>query len=742
VGFLVSKRRHQSPGQESSRASTAAARTSDDPHGPLLGIVWVGVIAYLAAFLWTALPIVMPDSNTVIRRIDVLWTVFLGDQMVAFWFEGFSPTSLLQRGQILTSAAGILLVACAAGWICLRWTGIDRLLTRLERFVFAAGVGLNVVSLATLGLGLIGAMNRWLFIGAGGLVVAGAMAMGWRGKNPPAEPGADPTRPPASRRQSAASLFSDPRWLWAGVPFVVVLVLGAMLPPIDFDVREYHLQAPKEFYQNGRIGFLPHNIYANMPLGAEMLSLAGMIVCDDWWFGALVGKTLIALYAPLAALALLAAGWRFASPAAGVVAALVYISIPWIDLVSTHGLVEGAFAFYLFAALLAVMLWQSCNDTLRERLLWLAGFLSGAAVSTKYPAVLFSVLPMAAAVVYTMLAPQRDKTSRLATAHPLIRPVAVFLLAVVVGCGPWLEKNFMQTGNPVYPLLVNVFGGATRTPEKDAQWTRVHDPPNSQLADLAKRTGEVILASPWLSPLLMPLAALALVGPRRRMAWWLAAYFAFVFLGWWFFTHRIERFWVPVLPIVALLAGMGAVWTDARVWRAPFVALLLFGLLSNFVLITSGTLGDNRYFADLNVLRVDAARVDPWHLYLNQRGDEVTKVLLVGDAEPYDVELPVLYNTVFDDNLFETIARDRTPEEVRQALAEQNISHIYVNWSEVGRYRSPGNYGITKFIDPSVFESLVEAGVLAPQPPIEGNPNALYRVLPASPDRADDGESR
>ncbi len=73
------------------------------------------------------------------------------------------------------------------------------------------------------------------------------------------------------------------------------------------------LQAPKEFYQAGRITFLPHNVYANMPLGTEMLSLLGMVVAGDWWTGALVGKTLIACFAPLTALALLAAGRRFVS---------------------------------------------------------------------------------------------------------------------------------------------------------------------------------------------------------------------------------------------------------------------------------------------------------------------------------------------------------------------------------------------------------------------------------------------
>ncbi len=39
-------------------------------------------------------------------------------------------------------------------------------------------------------------------------------------------------------------------------PFVVVMLLGAMLPSIDFDVLEYHLQGPKEYYQAGRIAFL------------------------------------------------------------------------------------------------------------------------------------------------------------------------------------------------------------------------------------------------------------------------------------------------------------------------------------------------------------------------------------------------------------------------------------------------------------------------------------------------------
>lgn len=73
------------------------------------------------------------------------------------------------------------------------------------------------------------------------------------------------------------------------VPFGVYLLLGAVSPPTDFDVREYHLQGPKEWFQQRQINFLPHNVYTSFPFLTEMLSLTGMIFAADWWHGA--GRT-------------------------------------------------------------------------------------------------------------------------------------------------------------------------------------------------------------------------------------------------------------------------------------------------------------------------------------------------------------------------------------------------------------------------------------------------------------------
>ena len=64
-------------------------------------------------------------------------------------------------------------------------------------------------------------------------------------------------------------------------PFVLLMALGAMLPTIDFDALEYHIQGPQGILP-GREGSpsWTHNVYTSMPFGVEMLHLLGM---DGGW---------------------------------------------------------------------------------------------------------------------------------------------------------------------------------------------------------------------------------------------------------------------------------------------------------------------------------------------------------------------------------------------------------------------------------------------------------------------------
>jgi hypothetical protein len=528
--------------------------------------------------------------------------------------------------------------------------------------------------------------------------------------------------------------------LWLGVPFILLVLLGALFPPREFDVREYHLQAPKEWFQAGRITFLPHNVYANMPLGPQILSLAAMAGMSgerDWWWGAMVDKVLLASYAPLTALALFAAGRRFFGEAAGVVAALVYISIPWIAHVSLEGYVDGALACYLFLAVYAALLAGEAQDAADRRRRWvLAGFLAGAALSCKYPAALFVVAPLAAwAALSRLIAPRQPAPPKDIPPIPLWKrldglSIGAFLIAVAIGGGPWLAKNWALTGNPTYPLLYSVFDGATRTPARDAQWRAAHAVPRNSPAQIGGAIADVTVRSEWLSPIVWPLAALAIftIG-RRRVVWPVVALLIFILVAWFLFTHRIDRFWIPALPLAALLAGVGATWRSDAWWRRVVFAVLFWGLAWNLLLI-AGALAPPKLFVAYDRLRSDASLAPAGHVSLNKIVPDGHSVLLVGDAQPFDLDMPAYYNTCFDACVAEKWLADKTTEEQLAEFRRRRVSHVLVNWAELDRYRSPGNYGYSDWPQPEVFAELVRAGVLRPPVSVTGRETEIYEVAP------------
>ena len=83
--------------------------------------------------------------------------------------------------------------------------------------------------------------------------------------------------------------------------------------------------------------------------------------------------------------------------------------------------------------------------------------------------------------------------------------------------------------------------------------------------------------------------------------------------------------------------------------------------------------------------------------------------VLVGDAAVFNLRVPVLYSTCFDTCILEELLRDRDAAQRRARLAELHISHIYVNWAEIARYRQPGNYGFTDYITPALVHDELEA---------------------------------
>ncbi|MFQ5731314.1 MAG: ArnT family glycosyltransferase [Planctomycetaceae bacterium] len=695
--------------------------------------IWLGLACvWLLGFFLFFNSFVLPNSAPQTTRVDVWFQapeIYAGLIAGPPGSVGQSPPQsgwryFPQRLDVIAVSGFVLLSSWVLGALLLRLLRLPSSLTRVERFVFSAGLGMGGVSLLALGCGLAGALNRTLFV-AGLSAFAILAAVCWlrdrRRTGEPAEP--DDTSPETPT--------PGPVWLrracpLAVVPFVLAIWLGAMLPSFDFDVKEYHLQGPKEFFQNGRIEFLRHNVYTSFPFLTEMLSLTAMVVRGDWYRGALAGKAVLAGFSLLSALAVYAAGRRLFGAPAGWVGLLIHLTTPWTYRISIIAYAEGGLTFYLIASLLAliVAVRRATESPGREAagskpMFLLAGLLAGCGMSCKYPGVVQVVIPLGiSAALFAWIAPV-EVASRWRVA---LRSAGLFALGTVLAVGPWLVKNIAETGNPVYPLLGSIFDGEDWDADLDAKWRAGHSPPDYDPADVGVKLIDVVAKSDWQSGLVFAFAPLAFFGAARRRAGWLWLYVGCLFAAWWVLTHRIDRFWIPLLPVAAVLAGAGAVWSSARVWRVAAGSAIGLTLIYNLAFIVTPLCGYNAYLIDDEVARKDAETTSVGIPFLNANLPADARVLCVGEAQVFDLRRDVVYNTVFDRSIFQKWFGQpvpgtppgewplRPPETIRMTLREEGITHVYVNWDEVRRYRS--TYGFTEFVTPQRFQQLVQAGVL------------------------------
>ena len=717
---------------------------------------------WLCMFGFVFFQIDLPNSSPTINRTDV-WIELPDLLFYSVIPHPDSPpagwSNFPQRIPILFVGFWMLAGVWGLGHLLLRIIRLKPHLRRLERIVFAYGLGMSGVSLLVLGAGLLAqrvpdalsgeTLGIALFVFA---LIEFALRRTWdRSKNSLAASEATATKGKASSKRSASE-FTLSRLgavlmrgqipfgiLTRGIVslamalFVMAMALGAMLPSTDFDVKEYHIQGPKEWFMNGAIEMLPHNVYTSFPFLTEMFHLLGMELSSDWYLGALAGKLVLMTFAPLTGLAVFAAADRLFDRRAAWAAMLIHLSTPWTYRISIIAYAEGGLTFFLMAATLAVIIRvQGQQDDPEQapdaepsspgagRLTMLTGLLAGSAMACKYPGLLSVVFP--AAVVLLLLEWKSQNDTPLA--RRAAKTLLIFGLACGVTIGPWLLKNLYETGNPVYPLMNSLFHGIDWTPTLEANWKRAHSPSHYQPFDLLVKFYDVTLKSDWLSPLLFALAPLAfLTRWNRRIIGGLWSYVGFLFLSWWVLTHRLDRFWIPLIPLVALLSGGGVWWATNQFWRYAAGTFVTLCVLFNLGFITTINCGLNTWLGDLAEVRDKSEFTSEPVAYLNRvRLPTDAKVLFVGEAQIFDARVPLVYNTVFDISIFEQWCSANEPgvpvadqkmkstDEIRERLKSEGITHILVNWQEILRYRT--TYGISEFLAPWRFEHLQREGIL------------------------------
>ncbi len=622
--------------------------------------------------------------------------------------NGFIHTSTIAAVQLGLAGAGGFGAGGLGSLLVLPLAGknLDR---GLAAFTSVAA-GFWLISLVVLGLGSLGwapVFTSWFWMGLLALGIGLALFQ---------------ARTPLQSFNVPAKLAAG-SLLWA-IPAVLVgyWLAGAMRPPTlvgfsgdGYDVILYHLQVPREWILNGRVAVLDHNVYSYYPMGLESLYMVAMALGGGPWEGMYLAKMLHGLHGLLAVLAVWAA-LRKQNPVFARSAGILTACVPYLIVLGFTAMVELSQLFWLTMSLLWLRLWLTQPNWRNSALL---GLCVGGSCGVKYLSVGLVALPVAVVLLIASLSRPRR-----------LLPAGLAILSGIAVFSPWMVRNVVAAGNPVFPLATRIFGPGPFWQEDQQRWLAGHGPENHppvpvpvgsldrasvQPLDRPARLYDTFLDSTLLNPAMVALAVVGLVASLRpahvrRKGWFLPAIGLIAIIQltvWTFATHQMPaRFFTPAAICLALLGAGGlAVLARRRLVLLAQAALATVAVAGAWMLVETAPkaqLRAGQYWPPMppgelaNMLNPAVYQVS-----------EQTKLLLVGRGPAYYHPPGTMYATVFDsEHLLYWLGADLTPAGRFERLKQLGVTHIEVTWSEIHRLAS--TYGFPRVLADGVLRAIAD----------------------------------
>jgi hypothetical protein len=500
---------------------------------------WLAAVVFLlflALLLWR---LIMPKSG-------------LDAQGPAIW---------IRISFLLMLCLYIQLAALGLGRFLLKYFDLS-LLTRTEFGLLASVLGLGCLSAGIMILALaswLNAFSIFLWLTAAGLIAWSEWSqMGWRAA--------------VDHSPREKNVYTILLQVVAAI-CVPLLLLEGLLPVWDYDALLYHLEIPRQFLAHGGFYFDPEVLRSAYPYQGEMLFLVGIAFDLDS-----LSRLITLTYAVLFVLSSYTFSQRLFGRRAAYTTAGILIGAPAFWIWATWAGVDFAWAVYEFWSVYCVSFWLAEGINNSRKWLTLAGIMSGFAAGTKY-------LSLPALLVVGLIIAWKSFQDSGQPVKQMLSNLLIFGLAAGVAAGGWYIRNWLWTGNPVYPLI---FGGPGWDPLK-----------NQILNDYVYSFG---VGKNWLDFLLLPYNIYAFQNRFATIRFevfhpvlWLAVLFpllaklrrkydvVFVYsaLGFvsWAANSQVIRYLIPLMAFWAILAA-AVIETLPGLWRN----LLRTGLIGGFML--------------------------------------------------------------------------------------------------------------------------------------------------------------
>jgi Dolichyl-phosphate-mannose-protein mannosyltransferase len=339
-----------------------------------------------------------------------------------------------------------------------------------------------------------------------------------------------------------------------------------LTPPISRDALIHHLAVPKLWLKHGGIYEIPWANFAYYPMNINLLYAVCLYFNNDiapkfihLAFGMGSGFLIYFYIKPK-----YSRNW-------GLLGMVIFITTPIVIWLSTTAYVDLGMTFFSTASVMAFIKWRD-SEYKDVKWFFLSGLGMGIAVGSKYNALIaWFILNM-----LLMLSVVRDTHRQTAA----LRYGILFFMITAFVASPWYVKNYLQTGNPFYPLFDGVFKSLNHHLTQEAAYR--HAIEKTRQIGFFKLREIMYGESFWdtllipirmffqgkdnsyqffqgvLNPILIIFSPFILLKKRYGKDKFIFAIFTvFFIIAAYFLTAKQVRYILPVLPFLAILAVMG-----------------------------------------------------------------------------------------------------------------------------------------------------------------------------------------
>jgi 4-amino-4-deoxy-L-arabinose transferase-like glycosyltransferase len=241
---------------------------------------------------------------------------------------------------------------------------------------------------------------------------------------------------------------------------IAAVMILASVPPVDRDALTHHLAVPKMYLKHGGIYEIPYVPFSYYPMNLDLLYMIPLYFGNDTF-----PKYIHFSFALLTAGLIISFLYRRLSDlTAALLGGLLFLSLPVIVKLSITVYVDLGLIFFSTASLLQLLRWAETDFRLKH--LVLAAVFAGLCLGTKPNGVL-SILFLVSIIPFLLRSGTESKSPPChggrcehCPKSMFLRPLGwstVFALIAMVIYSPWMLRNYVWTGNPIYPMGQSVF---------------------------------------------------------------------------------------------------------------------------------------------------------------------------------------------------------------------------------------------------------------------------------------------